>query len=212
MSYAQQRDPQKHLLGVVAVVGFHLLLVYGLVNGLGRKVVEVMQAPLSVSIADEVKVLPPPPPPPPKTVAPPPKAVTPPPAYVPPVEVPVQAPPPAPVITTTPDPTPPPPVVAPAPAPVAPPAPAVVSAAVACPNFEAVRSQVPYPPQAENLGLSGDVLVEFVVAADGQIKNISAVRSSHTLFTAAATRAVAKFQCVGQGRDVRVKVPFSFRL
>lgn len=204
MSYAEAQDPRKHLIGLVAVVGFHIVLVYALINGLGHKIIEVMKEPLSVSIIEEVRIAPPPPP---KTVVPPPKIVNiPPPAYVPPVEVAVQAPPQAPVITTTTDPAPPPVVAPPAPA-----APAIVSAAMACPNFEAVRSQVPYPPQAERMRLAGDVLVEFIVGPDGAIRNVAAVRSSNPLFSDAATRAVAKFRCVGQSRDVRVKVPFSFR-
>lgn len=205
MSYAEARDPRKHATGIVAVVGFHLLLVYGLANGLGSKVVEVLKKPLSVSIIEEVRIAPPPPPP--KPVTPPPKVVNspPPPAFVPPSEVAVEAPPQVSVITTTAEPAPP-------PVPAAPPAPAVVNAAVACPNFNTVRGQVPYPPQAESMGLSGDVLVEFIVSADGQVRDVKAVRSSNALFSGAATRAVAKLQCTGQGRDVRVRAPFSFRL
>lgn len=211
MSYAEQRDPRKNAIGLAAVVGFHILLIYGLVNGLGQKVVDVIKKPLSVSIIEAVKTTPPPPPPP-KVIPPTPKVVAapPPPAFVPPPEVPVVASPQNAVITKTEDPTPPPP-----PKPVAPPAPvapAIVSASVACPNFEAVRNQVPYPAQAERMGLSGDVTVEFTVGANGEVKDISAVRSTNALFANAATKTVAKFSCVGQGRDVRVRVPFSFRL
>ena len=94
-SYAeQQRDPRKHLVGISAVVVFHIVLVYALANGLGRKVVEVFKAPLDVSIIEEIKP-PPPPPPPPKIVKVLPKvSAPPPPAYVPPTETQVQAPPP----------------------------------------------------------------------------------------------------------------------
>lgn len=212
MSYAEQyRDPRRQLIGLSAVVVFHVVLGYGLANGLGRKVVEVLKAPLAVKVIEEIKTLPPPPPPLPKprVVQAPKVAAPPPPAYVPRVEVPVQAPP-APVITaTTPEPPPPPAEPAPAPKPVAPP---VVDVAVTCPNHMTVRSQVAYPPQAEQLGLSGNVVVDFIVAPDGSIKNIAVVRSSHAVFNSAATGAVAKLRCTGQSQDVRVRVPFSFRL
>lgn len=210
MSYAptyaaQQRDPRKHLLGIGAVVLFHVLLVYALANGLARKVVDIVKAPLTVNVIEEIKPVPPPPPPPKQAYVPP-KSSTPPP-FVPPVEVPVPTTAPAPVITTSRTPV--------ESAPVAPPAPAappVVNAAVACPNYNTVRSNVPYPRQAERLGLSGDVVVEFTLSGAGQIRDVTVVRTSHNLFTQAATHAVSQLQCVGQGHDVRVRVPFGFRL
>jgi protein TonB len=202
---AQQRDPRKHLLGIAAVVIFHLLLVYALANGLGRKLVEVVKAPLNVSIIEEVKPPPPPPPPPPKVVAEvrPKVAAPPPPAYVPPVETVVVEAPPPPITTTQapPEPDPPPP------APPAPPAPAVINVAVACPNHGSVLPVV--PRQAE--GLSGKVTVEFIVTASGAIQNVHVAQSSNPVFNRAATAAVAQYRCVGQGQDVRVRVPFIFQ-
>ncbi|CAL94946.1 energy transducer TonB [Azoarcus olearius] len=213
MSYAeQQKDPRRLMIGFTAVLGFHIILGYGLANGLGRKVIEVLKAPLDVSLIEPVKPAPPPPPPPPpkQVVKAPPKVAPPPPAYVPPVETQVQAPPPV-IAATSAEPQPPAPPAAPAPAPV-PAAPPVVDIAVTCANHVAVRSQVAYPPQAERLGLSGDVVVDFTVAPDGSIKNVAVSRSSNSVFNAAATAAVAKLRCSGQGQDVRVRVPFAFRL
>ena len=81
------------------VVLLHLLLGWALVNGLARKVVEVIKAPIETKIIEEVK---PPPPPPPENLPPPPKFAPPPPSFVPPPEVQVNPPPtPAPTITTT---------------------------------------------------------------------------------------------------------------
>lgn len=203
MNFAQQqRDPRKHLFGLSAVVVFHIVLVYALANGLARKVVEVIKDPLSVNIIEEVKPVPPPPPPP-KVVQTRPKVSTPPPAYVPPVEVPVVAPP-TPAITTTSTPTP------PVPAPALPVAPPAVNVAVACPNFRNVPPVM--PPQAERQGLSGDVVVEFTVATDGSVRDIAVTRSTNAVFNSAATRAVAQYRCVGQGKDVRVRQPISFRM
>lgn len=203
LSYAdQQRDPRKHLFGISTVIVFHILLVYALANGLGRKVIEIVKSPLDVALIEEIKA-PPPPPPPPKLI-PQPKVAPPPPAFVPTVEVPVIAP--APVITTTPTPPPPAPP-APAPAPVAP---QVVNVAIACPNFRNVLPQM--PAQAERMGLSGDVVVEFTVAADGGVKDIAVARSTNSIFNPAATKAVSQYRCVGQGRDVRVKQLIAFRV
>ena len=68
LSYAQQqRDPTKHAIGIAFVVLFHVVLIYALLTGLGRAIVEVVKKPLSATIIEELK-LPPPPPPPPKKI------------------------------------------------------------------------------------------------------------------------------------------------
>jgi len=60
------------------IVGFHLLLVYGLVSGLARKVVEVVAPPLVTDIIEEIKPEDKPPPPPPPQMERPPVQVPPP--------------------------------------------------------------------------------------------------------------------------------------
>jgi protein TonB len=74
MSYAEPHDSSRRLTGIVIVIVLHIVLVYALVNGLARKIVEVIQAPLETKILEEIKppVDKPPPPPPPKLAAPPP--------------------------------------------------------------------------------------------------------------------------------------------
>jgi protein TonB len=69
----------------------HVLLVYALLTGLARKVVEVIKQPLETKIIEEVKPPPPPDQPPPP---PPPKMTAPPPPFIPPPEVQVATPPP----------------------------------------------------------------------------------------------------------------------
>ena len=88
MSYAVQKDSSRRLTGLVAVVAFHVVLVYALVHGLARKIVEVVRAPLETKIIEEIKPPPPDKPPPP----PPPRLAIPPPPYIPPPEVQVQVP------------------------------------------------------------------------------------------------------------------------
>jgi protein TonB len=201
MIVAQQpRDPGKQFVGISVVILLHVLLAYALLTGLARKVVDVLKKPLEVNIVEELKALPPP-----KNLPPPPK-VLPPPAFVPPPEVHVEAPPQqnTVVVTTT--------VAPPEPAPVTKPAPPVVNVGVVCPNHLDVRNKVAFPAQALRLGLSGDVLVEFTISASGAITNIGVVKSTNRVFNDAAIDAIGKLRCVGQGRDLRVNVPFNFRL
>ena len=205
MDFAQQQHPARNIARITMVVALHVVVGYALLNGLAHKVVEILKKPLDVSLIEEVKA----PPPPPKTLPPPPKVALPPPAYVPPAEVQVQSPVSQNVIAVTSS-TPAPPVeVAPPPARVAPPPAAI---ALVCPNHVTVRSQVVFPPQAQRMGISGDVVVEFTVTGGGGITDITVVRSTNPVFNAASTQAVSQLRCNGQGHDVRVRVPFAFRL
>src|SRR5882757_8118624 len=81
MGFAQQqRDPTRQMVGVGVVVLLHAILIYALVNGLARKVVEAVKGPLETKIIQEIKPPPPdaPPPPPPKLAPPPPPFIPPP--------------------------------------------------------------------------------------------------------------------------------------
>ena len=207
MDYAQQqRQPGKHLTGIVVVLIFHVFLGWALVSGLARKVVEVVKGPMTTKIIEEVKKPPPPDTPPP----PPPKMVQVMPTFVPPPEVQIQSP-----VSQSPisNPTPvAPPVYAP-PAPPAPVAPvAAPSVGVACPNSQQIRTEIKYPAQARKDGTEGEVLVEFTVATSGEIKDIEVKSSSNRVFNSVSLNSVRQFKCNGQGRDVRVPVPFSFKL
>src|SRR5882672_9619433 len=88
MNYAVEKDSSRRLAGLAVVVAFHAALIYALVHGLARQIVEVIRAPLETKIIEEIKAPPPDKPPPP----PPPKLTTPPPPYIPPPEVQVQVP------------------------------------------------------------------------------------------------------------------------
>jgi len=91
MNFArQQREPGKHLVGMMFVVAIHVVVVWALMTGLAQKVVEVVKAPLETKIIQEIKPPPPPPAPPP----PPPKLAAPPPPFIPPPEIVVTTPPP----------------------------------------------------------------------------------------------------------------------
>ena len=218
MNYSrQQADPKKHLVGFGAVILFHVLVVYALVSGLAKKVVDVVRAPIETKVIEEIKK---PPPPPEVVVPPPPKLEAPPPPFIPPPEIQIATPPPPqPTITaTTPTPPPAPVVIAPAPAPVAPappapPAPATASVGVACPNMQTVMGDSGFPRDAQRQGLEkGNAVIEWTVTASGEIKNLRTVSASNQIFARNSIRLIGDYKCVGQGRDVTVRQEFNYKI
>jgi protein TonB len=220
MNFSQrQADPRRHLVGLSIVILFHILVVYALVTGLAKKVVDVVRAPIETKVIEEIKK---PPPPPEIVLPPPPKLEAPPPPFIPPPEVQIATPPPPqPTITAvTPTPPPAPVTIAPAPPPVAvaPPAapvaaPVQVTAAVACSNYNTVMGEAAFPKEAIRQGIEkGTATVQFLLTASGEIKDIKAVSSSNALFARASVKVVGEYKCAGQGRDVIVQVPFSYKL
>ena len=184
------------MVGLGVVIVMHIILGWALLNGLARKVVEVVKGPIETKIIEEVK---PPPPPPPENLPPPPKLPPPPPAFMPPPEVQIQNPPPAPTITvqTTPPPPAPPVTIAPAapeapPAPPAPPAPARAPPQV---NFANDCTKPAYPPAAARAEATGVVRIKVNVGVDGRATATEVVRSSgpsreHKLLDRAAEAAI----------------------
>jgi protein TonB len=209
-------DPQpstgRYGAGIAVAVLFHIALIWALINGLGHKVMQVIAAPMQAKIVEEIK----PPPPPPKVIEmPPPPKFTPPPAFVPPPEVRVpEPPPPQPTITAT---VAEPPPAAPAPLrietpPIPAPAPAAVAASVACSNYKSVMRDAGFPRAAQRAGLdSGSALIQFTLTTSGEIKDVTALKASHPAFAQGAMKIVSEYKCTGQGREVLVHVPFTFK-
>ncbi len=86
------------------------------------------------------------------------------------------------------------------------------AAAVACPNSREVQANMVYPAPARRSGIQGDVIARFVVGANGSIRDIAIISSTSQTLNLAAINAVAQFRCVGQGQDIVVEAPFSFKL
>lgn len=210
MGYAeQQRQPGKHAVGIGVVIILHILLGWALASGLATKAVRIILPETeAVIIVDKPK-----PPPPPLEPPPPPKQVVVVQTFVPPPEVQIQQQLQPPVIQNTTVVAPPvfaPPTPPAPPAPIAPPAP--VSVGIACPNSQQIRSDIKYPTQARKDGLQGEVLIEATVGANGEIKDVEVISSSNRAFNSISINSVRLFKCNAQGRDVRVQVPFSFKL
>jgi protein TonB len=168
MSYAVQKDSSRRLAGLVVVVAFHGALIYALVHGLARQIVEVIRQPLETKIIEEIKAPPPDKPPPP----PPPKLVMPPPPYIPPPEVQVQVPTVmAPTITAVTN--------------VKPPeeyrTPAVVDAKTC--------DKPPYPAAARRANETGSVRMLFLIDVDGKVLDSKVERTSGSRRLDEAARA-----------------------
>jgi len=74
-----------------------------------------------------------------------------------------------------------------------------------------------YPYSLRQQGVTGDVLVDFVVDTNGKVRNVSAVRSSQREFEDAACAAVAKWKFKpgwknGRAVFTRMEVPIIFTL
>ena len=168
MDYAQhQMKPTNRLGGIAFVILLHAVLIYALVNGLARKVVEVVKGPLETRIIQELKPPPPEAPPPP-----PPKLDIPPPPFIPPPEVNVASA--APVQNTI-------TAVASTPPPVSAPAPveAPKAAIRVAPEVRSSSCREPeYPATAARLGESGKVVLALLVGLDGRVVDSKIEKSS----------------------------------
>jgi protein TonB len=96
------------------------------------------------------------------------------------------------------------------PAPPAPPA--VRSAQIACANYREVMSSIVYPREALQSGTEGEVVIEFTVAANGQIKDVVIKTSSNRVFNRASMAVVGQLSCQSGGQDIRVQAPISFKI
>ncbi len=165
MSYADPHASGRRFTGLIVTVGLHIILIYALIHGLARKIVEVVVPPLETKIIAEVK-----PPQPEKPPPPPPKLATPPPPFIPPpevnIQIPIQQ---APTITAV-APTPPAVALAPTPAPQAVRTAPVVLAS-SCDKPE-------YPPAARRANETGTVLLSFLIDASGRVIQSKVERSS----------------------------------
>lgn len=166
-AYVQQNNSRRAMvLGVIIV--FHLLLLYGLVTGLARKVVEVVAAPLQTDLIEEVKQEDKPPPPPPPQMERPPVEVPPPEVSI---DIPMDTSNTTAIsdVTDRPQPAAPPP----------PPPPAAVNRVA--PKLDVKRSPSTedfYPPSARRAEIEGVSTVRACVAPDGKTSGEPSVTKS----------------------------------
>ncbi|WP_082439738.1 energy transducer TonB [Massilia sp. WG5] len=179
MNFSHEKNPGKNITGIAIVVVLHLIVAYGIVTGLGKRMVTKMAEAVETKIVEDVKPPPPPETPPPP---PPPEMKAPPPPFIPPVEVQVQTPPPqqnvianttqAKPATTEINRAPPAPPAPPAPA--APKGPARTAAVV---DFNTC-SKPEYPKSSLRNEETGVSTILFKIAADGSVQGASIQKSS----------------------------------
>lgn len=173
MNFSQDgKEPAKSFTGITVVVLLHVVVVYALMTGLARKVVEVIKQPIETKIIEEVKPppkdIPPPPPPPPKLAAPPPP-------FIPPPEIMVQAPPPPNTIAAVSNVKPDNPVLPP-PQRTAPAAPAAVNVPAVVDFSSCAKPE--YPRKALRNEETGTVTLQFLIGVDGHVVESKIERSS----------------------------------
>ncbi len=211
MDYArQQRDPTKHAIGITFVILFHVVLIYALLNGLGRAIVEVVKKPLTATIIEELKLPPPPPPPPPKKIVEP--KPQPQETYVPPPDVPVPTVSEAPTITatTTAPPTEPHVIVPPAPPPPpAPPKPAIRRGVV---KISGENPEFPRAALKDNIS-KGRVVARLNIDGQGNVTEVT-IFSADPLryFDREVIRALKTWKFAPDGDKYIAEVEINFKV
>jgi len=175
IDFAQHHaSKSKHGLGLLVVVALHVLAFYAVESGLAHRFVKSIQSPIEVQLIEEIKPdIPPPPPPPPPLNTPLKKTALP--DYVPPVEIPLIAPPAVNAIAQIVS-TPRPPAPSDVPVSAQAPAPSVRTSAVinASQNCETPA----YPSAARRMQESGTVQLRFHVGVDGKVLESEVEKSS----------------------------------
>jgi protein TonB len=173
MNFSQNdKAVPKNITGVAIVVVLHIFIVYALVSGLAREVVEVIKKPVEATIVQEIKP-PEPATPPPKPATPPPKTKLPPLIFVPKPEVVVETTPSPNAITAVPD--------------VVPPSPQV-SPSTSSDSKGPVHTMAvvdsskcgkpPYPSASLRNEEEGTVTLEFLIGVDGAVLDSKVLKSS----------------------------------
>jgi protein TonB len=214
MDYArQQRDPTRHVIGIAFVIAVHVFVIWALLTGLGKQMVEVIKKPLSATIIEEIKAPPPPPPPPPpKKVVEPPKVQVQQP-YVPPPDIPPPVAPSEPVIASV-APTPPPEPVAIAPPPVvAPPAPPpkpAIRQGVSCQKME----KPTFPREAIKAGVQkGEVAAILSIDEKGNVVDVKITKSEPPrVFDRIVRETLTDWKCAADGTKYQASVEIGFTL
>jgi protein TonB len=179
MNFSHEKNPGKNLTGITIVIVLHLIVAYGIVSGLGKRMVSKMAEAVETKIIEDVKPPPPPETPPPP---PPPEMKAPPPPFIPPVEVQVQTPPPQNVIANTTQAKPQTtelqkalPVPSAPPAPVAKPSGPARTDAVA--DFNTC-AKPEYPKSSLRNEETGTSVISFLIGTDGSVKGSKVTTSS----------------------------------
>ena len=210
MDFSKRRaDPRRHLVALTFVILFHIFIVYLLMTGLAKKVIEVVRAPIETKIIEEVKA---PPPPPEVVIPPPPRLEAPPPPFIPPPEIRIETPPPPqPTITVAPTPPPEPVAIVPVAPPSPPaPAPAPAPAAAAPVNVRTVCTRMP-TPEIPGVNVTGTIsMTARMTIAGGRVTSVEVSqfrgttdRRAQRALAHAVESAIREYSCTGDAIAVQ---------
>ena len=190
----KQRDPKKHMTGIILVVGTHAFVLWLILSGAGQKFVKAV---VPVSIAEIIlPPEPPEPPPPPPPKKPPKPEVIPPPDFIPVAEVAPTISMTAPVIQAVSRPPPPQIYV---PAPPAPPArPTGPRGFGSITNRQecAAAFQASFPREARRAGTEGSVTLSITVGPDGKATSVEVANATpRRVFDRAAMNVINSGSC-----------------
>jgi TonB family protein len=76
------------------------------------------------------------------------------------------------------------------------------------------EKRVPYPPAAKSQGVSGDVIAELVIGANGKVLQAKILNSAHPLLAEAAQGAFREFEFKParmDGRAIGVRIRYRYR-
>jgi protein TonB len=199
MNFSHEKEPGKNLTGITIVVLLHVLVAWGIINGLGTKVISKVQEAVETKLIEEVKPPPPPETPPPP---PPPEMKAPPPPFIPPVEVQVQQPP-----TTSLTPPAPPAQPATAAAPAGPSRTPAVADFSTCAKPE-------YPKASARNEEEGTTTISFLIGVDGRMVDSKITKSSGSRdLDRAAQQAIGKCRfkpAMNNGQPEQAWVPVQY--
>jgi protein TonB len=176
MNFSHEKNPGKNFTGIAIVIVLHVLVAYGIITGLGKRMVTKMAEAVETKIIEEVK------PPPPKEIPPPPpppEMKAPPPPFIPPVEVQVQQPPPPQNVIANTSAVKPTTTELQRTAPPAPPAPPAqgVSRVAAVADFNTC-AKPEWPKSSLRNEETGTVTLQFLIGVDGRVADSKIVKSS----------------------------------
>lgn len=184
MNFSADRSDsnRNRMVGLGFVVGLHLLLIWGLMNGLARKAVELLPAPIETKIIEDIAPAVDEPPPPTPEFEPPP------PPFIPPPDIVIAAPPaPTKAITQTTQTKP----VTPPPAP--PRKVARVAPKIDLKGSPRACREPEYPSASERLGEQGVSAISLLIGTDTKVQQSRVDASSgHKRLDDAAVRAFSR--------------------
>jgi protein TonB len=163
--YASRKSVSQRFLGIGFVIALHVAVVYLLISGLGKSIVEVVTAPIEMNVIEESvpEDAPPPPPPPPQFEAPPPE-------FIPPPDIQIAQD--APVANTT--------AIANVSAKPAPPPPPPKADVIVKPRVDPRSPNVtpPYPPSSRRAKEQGITTLQLYVSESGRVTDAKVAKSS----------------------------------